>query len=1197
MKKNEYFINKNIQERINKSKEYSEEIVYNSLSQLEKDILIIINYIRTNPLDFCNNLIVKNKYKMQENKEQIEIINYLEGVYNKERLAPFEEIPEISDAARNLLVNIALNDKKYHNINLKEIKPSTLNLRTRLSNYGHRTGRIFETVVFKTNNPEDIINHILIDENGRNMLLSNKMKYIGVACDILPSNIICSVIDIVQDFFPYKKDIIYNNININDNYDNYNNYDNYDNYNNYDKYDNYDNYDNYDKNDLESNYYRNQNREEYQPIIDNFQYDNNNINNLKLKLNVRDKKNENNNPNMNIIINNNNNEQYNPNFINNNNKYKNNQRKKNVNLQNNLYYKTPKKIASMDLPSEKENFFSPKSINSYNIIINNKIVPEKNKSNNNINNINVIKKEENNNKVENEKNNIFTMAGRTCKEQQEVIEISSKINLNKSKSACSFDLNLNNSKINNNKNKLQRLNQKEKLEILHKINQRNKNPKSVSNNNNNIDIIKSVNPIYSKNINENDLFKKRSYNLEIDNEDKNKIKKYSNLNIEIDNNYENKLDYNNSNRINTCTSKISKINDSNLVNYCNINGGNSPLNPSFFESKYSQAFSNNEEYSKNKINEIKSDLLLIKNQIKKELKDEVKNEIKEEIKYEFNISQNKRKPNSIKTEQEFDIGNIINNKRKISNNYNSQDETDKNKIKIIDDEIYFKKNNSNHFLKNRFKNRCSSEDKIIYTKNNANFKLKKNNERKTFEPHMNINNNNQNNYLKNKYKERYEHLNELQKNIKSEFNFSDYPNNNINSKNISTDLKNKSYFNEGPKVKNRQEIKQLIRLYNMAKDNKKNKINNENVYDIINNNKSITNFFAKNKNNNEEEIIININKQNNENNENNENKCEVKNNEFKKIEKENIKRNKLTKGYIFQKKYEKVKPVGNFHKLTKNINNNNNNKTFINNNKIFKEEKNKINDNNKKDNNENCGNNENIKEKDNLKNIKENKEEKENNYSINEKYSSTGTFNEDINQNNLNDNNNQISIKSYNDKNIIKDGKKERKYKSYYSNSQIINKKELNNITTNNKIKELNINDESKEKKEKIENNTENNIVNKDKININKGNINQVKEDNKNINNNKDNGYNNLKIDSKIISNNYISESLKNENEKYKTPFQVSKEYKYDLNDYDKFNNNNIYNPSKTTTYKEKKYYQYFPLKYKNLDYNNQIINGGNGKF
>ena len=36
------------------------------------------------------------------------------------------------------------------------------------------------------------------------MLLRNKMKYMGVACGILPSSIICSAIDIVQDFTPYK---------------------------------------------------------------------------------------------------------------------------------------------------------------------------------------------------------------------------------------------------------------------------------------------------------------------------------------------------------------------------------------------------------------------------------------------------------------------------------------------------------------------------------------------------------------------------------------------------------------------------------------------------------------------------------------------------------------------------------------------------------------------------------------------------------------------------------------------------------------------------------------------------------------------------------------------------------------------------------------------------------------------------------
>ena len=64
--------------------------------------------------------------------------------------------------------------------------------------------KLEETNDINCEKPEDIVNHILIDENWRNILLRNKMKYMGVACGILPSSIICSVIDIVQDFAPYK---------------------------------------------------------------------------------------------------------------------------------------------------------------------------------------------------------------------------------------------------------------------------------------------------------------------------------------------------------------------------------------------------------------------------------------------------------------------------------------------------------------------------------------------------------------------------------------------------------------------------------------------------------------------------------------------------------------------------------------------------------------------------------------------------------------------------------------------------------------------------------------------------------------------------------------------------------------------------------------------------------------------------------
>jgi len=240
----------------------------NNHIQLEKDICILINYVRTNPLDFCDNLINKNKYK-KLSKEQFELINFLKDIYNMGVLLPFQEIPEISKAAKNLLNNLALNNNKNQD----------LNLRKRLSHYGHRSGRIFETVVFKTDRAEDIINYILLEEKGRNMLLSNKMKYIGISCGILPQKMMCTVIDIVQDFIPFDKK----------NEEDANSKINYIN-------------DNFDKNPCHKKY-NNQNLQN----IDEINYESN-INNLKLKLENRENQiNYNNTQNMNIIINNNHN--------------------------------------------------------------------------------------------------------------------------------------------------------------------------------------------------------------------------------------------------------------------------------------------------------------------------------------------------------------------------------------------------------------------------------------------------------------------------------------------------------------------------------------------------------------------------------------------------------------------------------------------------------------------------------------------------------------------------------------------------------------------------------------------------------------------------------------------------------------------------------------------------------------------------
>ena len=201
---NTYFYPKNVQ-IIEQKKEKSLSKFY----RLEQDVLSLINYIRKNPLEFCNNLIQKNKHKT--NPDQNDIINFLQDVHSKKILKPFFQISELSLAAKSLLNKIKINYKNNHSLNLKELEPTKKSIRARLSKYGERAGKIFETVLFELDNSEDIVNHILKEEKGRNMLLSNEMKFIGIYCDLIDTNLLCTIIDIVQDFAPFKENKENNN--------------------------------------------------------------------------------------------------------------------------------------------------------------------------------------------------------------------------------------------------------------------------------------------------------------------------------------------------------------------------------------------------------------------------------------------------------------------------------------------------------------------------------------------------------------------------------------------------------------------------------------------------------------------------------------------------------------------------------------------------------------------------------------------------------------------------------------------------------------------------------------------------------------------------------------------------------------------------------------------------------------------------
>ena len=963
--------NNNYQEKIfiNNTEEIEEEVNQsssNNLSQLEQDICTLINYLRTNPLDFCNNLIQKNNYKNIQS--QFDIVNFLEDIHSKEILLPYTEIPEISAAARNLLNNISFHYKKYNNLNLNELEPTCLNLRTRLSNYGERTGRIFETVLFKMDNPEDIVNHILREEKGRNMLLSYKMKYIGIACDLVSPNLICTVIDIVQDFIPFRDKN--NASNINNNLKKTNNEDNY-------SYNSKTNYGNFKK----SYIYNKNNTNEYGSLINNLNYKNNR-DNLKLNIVIPDKKSiEISN---NIEINNNindNNKVYNDNININENDKEIYERQEIItnNFIKNEHYKTPKKIIQIEYKKNNNNQFSPMSDNLNNINIK-KVLPRRNNSNN----INILKRDSKNINNENLNNIKFTMAGRTYKQQQEIIAISKK-NLNKSKSVCSFDVNSINSRASN-KNKFQRLKHEEKMEILHKINHRNnKTPNSQSPSDKNSDNIASIAPLTS-NINNKDYFQKNNNVYEYNNDNKSKKsppRSYYNQDYDI---------YSENDKINFYNNNINNKN----INY-------DGTNQTFTDLRSNPGVENNEEYSKNKINEIKNDLLSMKNQLKRELRDEVREEIRNEFnKKLFYENQQKNKPTLIQIEGEYDNQ----SKQSINNNYYNEREK-RNTYEGNNENIYYNKNNNSYFNKNKGKNR--SVQKYYYIKNNNNNINNINNtnifipdndsqysqysynyprNRKSFDWKEYTKNNSNSNYdgmqLKERYKENYENFNYVNNNMNiNENNNNQDAMSRSSSKNIyinkdsSNDIKsvNGSYFNEGYKTKNRQEIKKLIKLYNMAKDDQRSKsiIDRKNSYDIINNNKSISNYnFEQNNNNNitnnNDNNINNVNTYNDINNfkinnynisdinfddnisNNNQpilkndtrnNYSRTANNKENNEEEENSTENDFVKGHRFKIKYEKVKPKGQTYKSlipkprnvsAKIININNNEKKYINDN-------------------------------------------------------------------------------------------------------------------------------------------------------------------------------------------------------------------------------------------------------------------------
>ena len=175
--------------------------------KLEKEILKLINYLRTNPEKYLTEFS-----KFFRNDFIDKIIDELNKLETK--LFPFNTKKEINQAGKDYLDFMIENDidKSYFNDNDND--KNCFHLKARLSKYGNRNGKIFESVIINSSCAEEIVNKLIKDEKARNMILSPYMKYIGINCGFMPKwNRICTIIDIVQDFIAYKDINDYSNDN------------------------------------------------------------------------------------------------------------------------------------------------------------------------------------------------------------------------------------------------------------------------------------------------------------------------------------------------------------------------------------------------------------------------------------------------------------------------------------------------------------------------------------------------------------------------------------------------------------------------------------------------------------------------------------------------------------------------------------------------------------------------------------------------------------------------------------------------------------------------------------------------------------------------------------------------------------------------------------------------------------------------
>ena len=163
-----------------------------SMIQLETELFNYINEIRTHPETFAKSLI------KEDNNPNIK--NFLQSLsrFCIGKIPLLKKEPLLQKCTKEMLTTIILHDNGTDIIKFTPQEKENYRLKNRLKRIEHYGNYYHEFIVFGGNDAEEIIKKIISNNNYQDKLFDPKMRICGIACEILPSNRICSVIDLVD---------------------------------------------------------------------------------------------------------------------------------------------------------------------------------------------------------------------------------------------------------------------------------------------------------------------------------------------------------------------------------------------------------------------------------------------------------------------------------------------------------------------------------------------------------------------------------------------------------------------------------------------------------------------------------------------------------------------------------------------------------------------------------------------------------------------------------------------------------------------------------------------------------------------------------------------------------------------------------------------------------------------------------------